>query len=187
MRRILNWFTRPSTRYGWGIIFLVGAAFFAAFSWGFNTVVEATNSTEFCVSCHSMEANYEEYKRTAHYNNRTGVRVECADCHVPKEFFPKMKAKVIAVKDVYHEIMGTVDTEEKFEARRMQMAEAVWAKMNASGSRECRNCHDFQAMDFEWQGRRSSRRHETAMEEGKHCMDCHQGVAHSLPSGFSRD
>lgn len=187
MRRLLNWFSRPSTRYGWGIIFLAGAAFFAVFWAGFNTVVQATNSTEFCVSCHSMHANYEEYKRTIHYSNRSGVRVECADCHVPKDFFPKMRAKVIAVKDIYHEIVGTVDTPEKFEARRLQMAEAVWAKMETTQSRECRTCHAFESMDFDEQGRRSSRRHEEAAAEGKHCIQCHQGIVHRLPEGWTRD
>lgn len=187
MRRIWNWFKRPSTRYGWGFIFVLGALFFLVFSWTFTTVLEATNRTEFCISCHSMQINYEEYKRTAHYNNRTGVRVECADCHVPQEFFPKLWAKIIAVKDVYHEIMGTVATPELYEARRLHMAEAVWAKMEASGSRECRSCHAFEAMDFEWQGRRSASRHQRAMEEGQTCIECHQGIAHNLPTGFVRN
>ncbi|MDP6407512.1 MAG: NapC/NirT family cytochrome c, partial [Alphaproteobacteria bacterium] len=28
------------------------------------------------------------------------------------------------------------------------MAEHVWDSMRASDSRECRNCHSFEAMDF---------------------------------------
>lgn len=187
MRRLWKWFTRPSPRTGWGLIFAGGAVLCLAFVVAFNTVVEATNSTEFCISCHTMQGNYEEYKKTAHYRNRTGVRVECADCHVPQAFGPKMWAKLVAAKDVYHQIVGTVDTPEKFEAHRMAMAQRVWDKMEATGSRECRSCHDFQAMDFEWQGRRSAVRHQSAQEEGKTCINCHQGVVHSLPQGFSRD
>lgn len=187
MRRIWKWFTRPSARYGWGIVFTAGGAAFLIFAVGFTAVVDATNRTEFCVSCHTMQINHEEYKKTAHYNNRTGVRVECADCHVPKAFGPKMWAKLVAAKDVYHQIIGTIDTPEKYEAHRLQMAERVWDKMESTGSRECRNCHDFQAMDFQWQGRRSALRHQSAMEEGKTCINCHQGVVHSLPQGFSRN
>ncbi len=45
--------------------------------------MEATNTTEFCIGCHEMENNvYQEYKPTIHFNNRTGVRAGCPDCHV---------------------------------------------------------------------------------------------------------
>ena len=63
---------------------------------GFHGVLNATNSESFCVSCHEMEINYEEYKGTVHYKNRTGVRATCPDCHVPKDFGPKMAAKIRA-------------------------------------------------------------------------------------------
>ena len=51
---------------------------------GFNTVMEETNTMEFCISCHEMRDNvYKEYKETVHYQNRSGVRATCSDCHVP--------------------------------------------------------------------------------------------------------
>lgn len=40
-------------------------------------------------------------------------------------FVPKMIAKIRASKDVYHNILGTIDTPEKFNARRLHMAESV--------------------------------------------------------------
>jgi len=58
---------------------------------GFNTAMEATNTLEFCVSCHEMEDNvYQEYKPTIHYANRTGVRATCSDCHVPDPWVHKV-------------------------------------------------------------------------------------------------
>jgi len=187
VRRIWTWFKRPSTRIGAGALVAMGAAAFALFWWGFSTTVEATNTTEFCVSCHEMQMNYDEYKQSGHYMNRTGVRVECHHCHVPNDFWPKMHAKVVAVKDVWHTLLGTVDTPEKFQAARLAMAERVLAKMEATGSRECRSCHAFEAMDFEWQGRRSSRKHQQAAEEGQTCIECHKGIVHELPAGFERN
>lgn len=45
---------------------------------GFNTGMEATNTMDFCISCHEMEENvYQEYKGTIHDTNRTGVRAGC--------------------------------------------------------------------------------------------------------------
>mgnify|MGYP001031141501 CR=1 FL=1 len=105
------------------IIFAAGIGFAALF----NTGVTYTNEMEFCTSCHSMQVNLEEYKQTIHYKNPSGVQATCSDCHVPKEFLPKMVAKIMAAKDVYHEIMGTIDTPEKYEAHRWGMASAVWA------------------------------------------------------------
>jgi nitrate/TMAO reductase-like tetraheme cytochrome c subunit len=148
---------------------------------GVNSFFALTNQMEFCTSCHSMKVNLEEYKETAHYKSASGVQATCADCHVPKQFFPKVLAKVLAAKDVYHEIMGTVDTPEKYEAHRWKMANAVWDKMRATNSRECRNCHDFANMDLSAQGRSARRKHPRAQLKGQTCIDCHQGVAHEMP------
>ena len=61
-----------------------------------------------------------------HYTNISGVRAGCSDCHVPHSLGPKLYAKIRAAKDVWHEILGTIDNEEKFEKHRWQMANAVW-------------------------------------------------------------
>ncbi len=159
------------------VIFCIG---FAAFG-GVNSFFAYTNEMAFCTSCHSMQINLEEYQETVHYKNASGVRATCADCHVPKSFFPKVAAKVLAAKDVYHELAGTVDTREKYEAHRWDMANRVWAKMKATDSRECRSCHDFDTMDLSAQGRSARRKHERAAEEGETCIDCHQGIAHTQP------
>ncbi|WP_245593459.1 NapC/NirT family cytochrome c [Azospirillum halopraeferens] len=186
--RLGKWFSRPSL-FGGGLIFMVGGgALVALFLGGFHAFSDYTNRLEFCISCHEMESGpYAEYAKTIHFNNRTGVRAECADCHVPKEFGPKLVAKVVAAKDVYHWLLGTIDTKEKFEARRLQMAQRVWGQMEASGSQTCRSCHDFRAMDLEEQGRRARARHPVAMEEGKHCINCHKGIVHELPQGYEGD
>ncbi len=152
---------------------------------GFSTLVAKTNSTDFCISCHEMEATvYKEYRESIHYSNTSGVRAECADCHVPKQFGPKMLRKVMAARDVYHTLLGTMDTPEKFESHRLQLAERVWDYMEKSDSRECRSCHSFEAMDFKHQSDRASRKMQKAMERGKTCIECHKGIAHSLPEVY---
>ena len=53
------------------IFFIVGIIFWG----GFNTAMEATNTTEFCIGCHEMKDNvYQEYAPASHQANRTGVR-----------------------------------------------------------------------------------------------------------------
>ena len=110
---------------------------------GFNTGMEATNSLGFCTSCHEMrDTVFQEYKETVHYKNRSGVRAICSDCHVPKDWTHKFVRKVQASQELYGKfISGVIDTPEKFEAKRMELAEHVWKTMKESDSRECRNCH----------------------------------------------
>ncbi len=150
---------------------------------GLNTGVEFTNRTEFCLSCHTMQTPYEELKKTVHYSNRTGTTVGCADCHVasskdPFDYARKLTQKVFASKDVIGEILGTIDTPEKFEAHRLTMAKRVWAHMKETDSKECRNCHKFDKMDTTKQKDRSVVKHEGAVMDGKTCIDCHKGIAH---------
>ncbi len=147
----------------------------------FNVGLHATNTVEFCTSCHSMQWNLEELKENSHWTTRSGVHAKCADCHVPKSFFPKMAAKIMAAKDVYHEILGTINTKEKFEAHRWEMANRVWKKMKDTNSRECRSCHSFDHMDFSEQDKIARKRHARAEEQGKTCIDCHKGIAHEEP------
>jgi len=152
---------------------------------GFNTAMEATNTETFCISCHEMRDNvYQELQETIHFSNRTGVRATCPDCHVPKDWVHKVIRKIQASNELYHKFMGTVDTPEKFNAKRMELAQNVWRTMKETNSRECRNCHNFDSMDFERQEFRSADAHEEAIQKGQTCIDCHKGIAHHLPDGY---
>lgn len=162
-----------------GIAFVTGIILWG----GFNTVLEWTNREEFCISCHEMNDNvFQEYRNTIHYSNRSGVRATCPDCHVPKDWTHKMIRKIQASNEVLHKILGTIDTPEKFNAKRLELAEHEWARMKKTDSRECRNCHNFEYFDYSEQGRRSSKMHQTGLNEGKTCIDCHKGIAHTLPA-----
>jgi nitrate/TMAO reductase-like tetraheme cytochrome c subunit len=83
-------------------------------------------------------------------------------------------------------MMGTIDTREKFEDRRLYLAERVWGDMKESDSKECRNCHALGHMDLDRQELSASRKHtlKRQTERGETCIDCHQGVAHTLPEGW---
>ncbi len=188
VKRFWQWFWRPSGKYTWGGIFVVGGIAGIVFWGGFNTFMEYTNTLQFCISCHEMEQSvFQEYKETIHYKNRTGVRTICADCHVPKEWTPKLIRKIKASNELFHKVIGSIDTKEKFEAKRLEMAEKVWATMEANDSHECRNCHSFQAMNFKKQQKRPQRKHPKAMKQGKTCIDCHKGIAHKLPEGYEEE
>mgnify|MGYP003450264346 FL=1 len=179
---------RPSAKYSLLTLVVGGFAAGIVFWGGFHTVVEATNTETFCIGCHEMRNNvYEEYKKTIHYNNRTGVRAVCSDCHVPKEWGPKMLRKIQATREVYGKLTGSIDTREKFEAKRLSLAENEWKRMKANDSLECRNCHSMVSMDPEKQKQRARKQHELAQRDKQTCIDCHKGIAHQKPQGMKED
>lgn len=178
---------KPSTRYSLGALliagFIGGILFWGALHWS----VELSNSEAFCISCHEMSWVYEEYKQQAHYRNASGVRATCSDCHVPKEWGPKMKRKIQATfKELPRKISGKINTREKFEAHRLELAESVWATMKANDSQECRNCHSQESMELESQDSSARKKHslERRLEKGETCIDCHKGISHELPEGY---
>lgn len=157
------------------IMFAAGIIFWG----GFNTAMEATNTLGFCISCHEMENTvYQEYKSTIHFQNRTGVRATCSDCHVPDPWVHKVIRKIEATRELYHKARGSIDTPEKFEAKRLKLAKRVWKSMKKTDSRECRNCHNFQSMNPEFQPPKARKQHLNAFTAGQTCIDCHKGIAH---------
>jgi len=175
--RLWAWVKRigPWTVIG---LFAAGVIFWGGFNWG----MEMTNTEPFCTSCHEMRENvFMEYRHTIHYTNRSGVRATCPDCHVPKEWVPKIIRKIQASNELWHKALGSIDTPEKFQAKRARLAEHEWARMKANDSQECRNCHNYQYMDFTEQGARAVRTHSVAFSQGQTCIDCHKGIAHQLP------
>ncbi len=176
---------RPSARYTLGSLLIVGFIAGILFWGSYNWAMELSNTETFCISCHEMRnIVYKELKETVHYSNPSGVRATCSDCHVPKEWHRKFIRKIEATNELFHKILGSVNTPEKFEAKRLQLAEHVWASMKATDSRECRNCHASESMDLSEQVRPARKKHSKAQEKGQTCIDCHQGIAHELPEGW---
>jgi len=165
------------TTLGAALFFMIVGVIF----WGgFNTAMEVTNTLDFCISCHEMEENvYREYTETVHFTNRSGVRATCSDCHVPDPWVHKVVRKVQASNEILHKVLGSIDTPEKFDAKRLQLARNVWKAMKETDSRECRNCHDFNSMNPEDQKKRSRKQHINGLQVGNTCIDCHKGIAHS--------
>lgn len=182
LRQLMHWLRQPSAKFGLGTLvgggIIAGIVMWGGFNWG----MELTNTESFCISCHEMKANvFNEYRNTIHYANRSGVRASCPDCHVPKDWQHKMIRKIQASNELWHHFLGTVSTPDKFNDKRLQLATNEWRRMKSTDSRECRNCHKFDYMDYSTQEPRASKTHQEALTTGKTCIDCHRGIAHKLP------
>ena len=182
IRKWVGGLLRPSQR--WSILALLVAGVTAGVVGvvGFNFSLHATNTEAFCTSCHEMYAQpFQTVQQTSHYNNASGVRPTCSDCHVPHDFVPKMIRKVEAAREVWGSIMGKIDTPEKYMAHLEEMKAREIARMRNNDSAGCRSCHDVQRMDFGAQTEKARFYHSAMAEQGKTCIDCHQGIAHQYP------
>ena len=172
----------PSAHISLGVLTLGGFAAGVVF-WGtFNTGLEITNTEEFCISCHEMEANvYQELQETVHWSNHSGVRATCPDCHVPHNWTDKIARKMQASKEVFGKLFGTIDTREKFLEKRLELAQHEWKRFSANNSLECKNCHDYKSMNFDIMSEKAKVQMRKAAERDQSCIDCHKGIAHQLP------
>ena len=144
------------------------------------SAVKYTNSVEFCISCHEMEAYvYDEYRNSSHFHNASGVQATCADCHVDKSSWPAMLVDKTrkGTYDIYHHLLGTIDTREKYLAKKPELVERVTERMRQNDSAACRHCHVWSAVELDAQKDRAKNAHEKMKEEDT-CIDCHQGVVH---------
>lgn len=180
--RLRGWLAKPGTLVAVGVGLVVGLGFAIT-----NFAVMLGTGTEtFCSqSCHEMTNNvYAEYKGTIHDVNRTGVRAVCPDCHVPKAIVPLYLRKMGTWSDLWgHFVTRSINTKEKFEAKRYELAKRVWLYMQENDSRECRSCHTDAKMDLARQSEKAQKRHAKAVAEKLTCVDCHFAIAHNEPLG----
>src|SRR4051794_14013048 len=77
--------------------------------------VHMTSTEQLCAGWRGLrDTARAEFRGTTHGKNRTGIRVECADCHLPKELVPMMIRKVEAAREVWGHMTGVIATKEKY-------------------------------------------------------------------------
>ncbi|MPW29722.1 pentaheme c-type cytochrome TorC [Agarivorans sp. B2Z047] len=178
--------SKPSVHLSFGFLTIGGFVAGIIFWGGFNTALEATNTEEFCIGCHEMADNvYVELQDTVHWKNNSGVRATCPDCHVPHNWTDKIARKMQASKEVYGAIFGTINTREKFLEKRGELAQHEWDRFTANNSLECKNCHNYNSMDFDSMSERAQVQMKMAAERDQSCIDCHKGIAHELPENMN--
>jgi nitrate/TMAO reductase-like tetraheme cytochrome c subunit len=184
VRRLWRWLFTPSARWSVFALGIAGVAVGAVGVIGTQVAVHMSGTDEFCGNaCHSHEQSvFPEHKLSAHYSNRTGVRANCSDCHVPHAY-PKVlfyKAKA-GITDALAEMRGTISTPEKFEKERWRLANIVWDEMRENNSANCRTCHDPLAWDNKKQSEDAVKAHKKFTSGKATCIECHTGVAHKEP------
>ena len=185
-RGFLSWlWRRPQRWFLFGIpaggvaAFVLGVVFWG----GFNFALKFAETDSFCTSCHEMKQPFQELTRSVHYSNVLGIQASCGQCHVPPTFLPGMWRHIQAYAEVWGHLRGELNTPAKYEAHRQELAQKIWTELKANDSAECRSCHTASAMALAKQPAMAASAHASMPKSGATCIDCHQGVAHTLPQG----
>jgi len=92
--KIANW--------SW-LIFFIGIITCIVLLFAGKKALDKTSTDDYCISCHVHPDADNAWKKSAHYYNKSGVRVHCVECHLPpKESsgYLAKKAKT-GLKDLY--------------------------------------------------------------------------------------
>ena len=163
------------------IIFLTGAILgFGAFIAAYETSVYFS-SNESCMMCHVHPHAEETWKQSVHHNSKSGVVVNCVDCHLPPKdhTWNHYSAKVkMAVKDVWGFLVK--DSADFDWEMKSELENAVKYIPNES----CKNCHKnlFPARLTD-EGITAHLYYENNEKKlDLQCISCHLDVGHYNPN-----
>jgi nitrate/TMAO reductase-like tetraheme cytochrome c subunit len=176
-RRPQRWFLLGIPAGGL-VAFVLGIGFTGSFIGG----LKYAETDAFCTSCHEMSTPFQEYTQSVHYSNVFGIQASCGNCHVPPSFLPGLVRHIQAYSEVWGHMTGELNTPAKYESHRLALAQKIWAELKANNSAECRSCHTPAAMAFAQQPAAAASAHQSLAKNGMTCIDCHRGVAHTLPA-----
>ena len=144
-------------------------------------VNRATSTDAFCTSCHSMQqlAADSHFAQSVHRANAQGVRVTCAECHIPRDnWFVETWTHVRSgVRDVIAEKTHDFADPKTWESRRVTLAHEVRETMRGQDSATCRSCHDAAAITPASEAGRAA--HLLVREGRMTCIDCHINLVHA--------
>ena len=160
---------KSTQRYIKIFIFLSGIVTIIAFDW----IVDYTSSNSFCESCHVHPQATTSWKLSTHFDNKSGVAINCVQCHLPPGGFDYLAAKVqTGLRDVYSSLFK--DTDKINWELKSSRAFAVNHVYKAS----CISCHsNLFPRTLSKKGEEAHFYYDRKPDELR-CINCHLEVGH---------
>ena len=170
-----------SRRVNWRLLLPIAGIFIGAgMIIGVNRVVQATSTDAYCQSCHVHTGADEAWMKSSHFTNESGIRVGCAECHLPPHGnFRYFRTKVhTGLHDLY--AYHFKDHESFDWERKQQLEHAVTIVFNES----CEKCHqNLFPKGLTDDGGTAHLYYERNAEKLElHCINCHLDAGHHLPN-----
>ena len=101
-----------------------------------NKVIEYTSTDESCAACHVHPHVFESWKLSSHFDNKSGIKVHCVECHLPPKGQGYLLAKTkLGINDLYGYLFK--DSAEFNWEMKSELEHAVKYIPNVS----CKRCH----------------------------------------------
>ena len=144
---------------------------------GSGKLIRATSENSFCESCHIHPQATTSWKRSVHYDTRSGTRVNCVDCHLPPKGEGYLAAKIqTGARDVWG--MWTKDPESfDWEAK----SQPEYARKHVYES-SCLACHQNLFPATLSRDGEEAHLYYTNYRVSKdiHCINCHLNAGHYI-------
>ncbi len=139
--------------------------------------VEATSTDAFCNKCHAHPQATASWKRSTHFDNKSGVAVHCVQCHLPPHGLPYLAEKAkTGFRDVYSYFFkdsAKINWEEK---------STVAAANRHTFVQSCTACHqNLYPLGLSKEGQEAHLYYSQKTAEIT-CVNCHLSVGHFNPN-----
>lgn len=171
----------PSSKGKYWIIglggLLIGVVLMAVFGGQMNR----TSSNEYCMSCHVHTQADSDWKKSMHYNSKSGVKTDCISCHLPPKeagIVPYYMAKAkMGTKDLWAKMTKDTDKIDWNAKRELEHARKI--VHNSS----CESCHVNLFPEGISDDGITAHLHyeENAKKLGLDCISCHLNAGHDMP------
>lgn len=154
------------------LAFLCGIAAYGSAKWA----LDYTSRNVFCDSCHAHPQATRSWKLGPHADNRSGVVVDCAGCHLPPAGTAWLTAKIQSgARDVFG--MLTKNPAEIDWEFKSQLEQALGHVYEAS----CLHCHSLLFPPGLAEKGQKAHLHYSRNKDSVRCLNCHLDVGHRQP------
>ena len=159
------------------LVLLIGVITGVIITLSANKAIEATSTTEFCMSCHVHPHVFDSWKKSVHYDTPSGIQVQCVDCHLPPKGEGYLVEKIrLGAKDIYGFLFKD-SAEFNWEAKRtVEMAQ------HFTYQESCIGCHqNIFPRNLSKEGL-DAHLYYSMNEKDLLCLNCHIDVGHYDPN-----
>ena len=162
------------------LIFLIGAILGIVVMLCANKTMYHFGTDAYCESCHVHPHSFDSWKKSSHYNNRSGVRVHCIECHLPPKgnFYHFREKARTGLHDLW--AYWTKDSADFNWEDKKQLEHAVKIVYNIS----CKECHiNLFPKGLSDDGGTAHLYYEANEKKlDLQCISCHLDVGHYNPN-----
>jgi len=159
------------------IWFLGGGIIGSLFIIGGSKALVMTSTNDYCISCHIHPMADASWKKSVHYDTRSGYRIACVDCHLPPKGEGYLWAKgTTGLRDLWSKWTKDSSSFKWEDRRRLEVARGYVYE------RSCIKCHEnlFPAK-LTKEGENAHLYYtQTKKTPDLNCINCHLNAGHKI-------